>query len=214
MDCDLLLPPFRYDAELQDYLQLPDFPNQLWDGKIAFLDRDGVINLGSEFYINSPDEVILLPNAGLCIGQLRRHGYRICVVTNQSPIGRGLWTHKNLHLIHSKISELLLQEDKDALLDLILYSPYSPEENSWARKPNPGMLEAGRQILGNSKGKKINILYGEKWINSRDESDSIMVGDRDTDQLAAENYGVKFFRCNPDIGLYDVIDSILGENNG
>ena len=210
----ILLPPFRDNADLHDYLEFDELPNNLWDGKIAFLDRDGVINVGSENYINSPDEVILLPNAGLCVGKLRRHGYRICIVTNQSPIGRGLWDHDNLHLIHKRISELLIEEDKDAKLDLILYSPYSPWENSWARKPNPGMLEAGRQILSNSYKENIDILYGKNWINRPDESESVMVGDRDVDRLAAEKYGVKFFRCNPHVGLYDVIESILGESSG
>jgi len=210
----ILLPPFRDNADLHDYLEFDELPNNFWDGKIAFLDRDGVINVGSENYINSPDEVILLPNAGLCVGKLRRRGYRICIVTNQSPIGRGLWDHDNLHLIHKRISELLIEEDKDAILDLILYRPYSPWENSWARKPNPGMLEAGRQILSNSYKENIDILYGKNWINRPDESDSVMVGDRDVDRLAAEKYGVKFFRCNSHVGLYDVIESILGENSG
>jgi histidinol-phosphate phosphatase family protein len=209
-----LLPPFRDNAEIDDYLKIDELPNKLWDGKIAYLDRDGVINVGSENYINSPDEVKLLPNAGLSIGKLRRHGYRICVVTNQSPIGRGLWGHETLHLIHQRVSKLLFEEDKDAKLDLILYSPYSPWDNSWARKPNPGMLEAGRQILNNSSKPKIGILYGNNWIDRPDESKSVMVGDRDVDQLAAEKYGVRFFRCDPNIGLYGVIDSILGEKNG
>jgi len=208
----ILLPPFRDNAELTDYLELLDMPTIPWDGKIAFLDRDGVINIGSDNYINSPDEVVLLPNVGFCIGKLRRNGYRICIVTNQSPVGRGLWDHDNLHKIHKRISKLLYEEDKDALLDLILYSPYSPWEMAWARKPNPGMLEAGRQIIDNANNniKNFKILYGDNWKNKPDESDSVMVGDRNVDQLAAENYGVKFFRCNPNIGLYDVIDLILG----
>ena len=59
----ILLPPFRDNADIHDYLEIDELPNNLWDGKIAFLDRDGVINVGSENYINSPDEVKLLPNA-------------------------------------------------------------------------------------------------------------------------------------------------------
>ena len=213
----ILLPPFRDNAELNDYLELPEMPNMSWDGRIAFLDRDGVINVGSDNYINSPDEVILLPDAGISVGKLRRDGYRVCIVTNQSPVGRGLWSHNNLHSIHKRVSKLLLEEDKDAILDLILYSPYVPWEGSWARKPNPGMLEAGRQIINNANQKVSDqqnvVLYGDKWVNKPDESESIMVGDRDVDQLAADSYGVKFFRCDPNIGLSEVIDSILGANN-
>ena len=122
-----------------------------------------------------------------------------CAAVNEKP------------LVITQISKLLYEEDKDAILDLILYSPYSPWENAWARKPNPGMLEAGRQIIDNANNiKNFKILYGDNWKNKPDESNSVMVGDRNVDQLAAENYGVKFFRCNPNIGLYDVIDLILG----
>ena len=32
-------------------------------GGIAFLDRDGVLNIGSPNYINSPDEFVELPDA-------------------------------------------------------------------------------------------------------------------------------------------------------
>ena len=54
----------------------------------AFLDRDGVINLGKSGYVNSPAEVILLEGAANVIADLRRRGYLICVVTNQSPIAQ------------------------------------------------------------------------------------------------------------------------------
>ena len=81
-----MLVPHRESAELTDSLDLISLPNNKnWDGKIAYLDRDGVINIGSEHYVNSPSEVELLPGAGLAIGKLRRAGYRVVVVTNQSP---------------------------------------------------------------------------------------------------------------------------------
>ena len=145
-----MLAPHRESAELTDPLELVELPGgQNWDGKIAYLDRDGVINVGSENYVNSPAEVELLPNAGLAIGNLRRAGYRIVVVTNQSPIGRGHWDSDNLDDIHSELRNRLLIEDSDAHLDLILFSPYAPWEGAWARKPNSGMLEAGRQLVDN-----------------------------------------------------------------
>jgi histidinol-phosphate phosphatase family protein len=218
MGCDLMLAPFRDNAELTTKLELSNLPNEIsWDGKIAFLDRDGVINLGSNNYVNNQDEIKILPNAGSCIGDLRRAGFRICIVTNQSPIGRGLWSHENLCKIHNHIRKLLLEEDSDAILDLILYSPYAPWQGAWARKPNPGMLEAGRQILDHAhigNDKKINILYDHEWKNRPEETSSIMVGDRNVDLLASQCYGVKFYKCDPYLGISEVISSILGVNNG
>ena len=99
-----MLEPHRDGAALTDKLLLEKLPSGIsWSGKIAYLDRDGVINLGSENYVNSPDEVVILPDAAQCIGQLRRAGFRIVVVTNQSPVGRGHWDANNLHQIHKKI---------------------------------------------------------------------------------------------------------------
>jgi histidinol-phosphate phosphatase family protein len=210
-----MLAPHRESAELTDPLELVELPSgQNWDGKIAYLDRDGVINVGSENYVNSPAEVELLPNAGLVIGNLRRAGYRIIVVTNQSPIGRGHWDSDNLDHIHSELRNRLLIEDSDAHLDLILFSPYAPWEGAWARKPNPGMLEAGRQLMeaasNNVDFTSFQPLFDAEWVERPDESTSFMVGDRGVDMAAAENFGVRGIRCDPKIGISGVVDSILG----
>ena len=67
---------------------------------IAFLDRDGVINVGRAGYVNRASEVELLPNAAHALAALRDAGFSICVVTNQSAISRGLWDHVRLESIH------------------------------------------------------------------------------------------------------------------
>ena len=90
MVCEYMLLPHRDDNELNSPLKLYALPNGQWKGKIAYLDRDGVLNKGSEKYINSIDELVILPGVPNSIAALREAGFRICVVTNQSPIGRGL----------------------------------------------------------------------------------------------------------------------------
>ena len=79
-----LLAAHRDDVELVSPLKLLDLPNDAaWDGRIAFLDRDGVLIIGSEDYVNTVDDVILLPDSAKSVGSLRRAGYRVCIVTNQ-----------------------------------------------------------------------------------------------------------------------------------
>ena len=212
MACDFMLLPHRDDNSLDSPLDLLPLPNGSWDGKIAYLDRDGVLNKGSENYVNNSEELVILPGVSDSIAALRESGFRICVVTNQSPIGRGLWSSETLHSIHEKMRVLLLEENSNAHQDLILYSPYSPWDGAWARKPNPGMLEAGRQIISASEnGEEINLKFDMEWKNRPDESSSVMVGDRGVDMEAAFNYGVKGLRCDPEIGLPDVISKILGD---
>lgn len=205
--------PHRHRSQLLDSLQLQPLPSNVqWSGKIAYLDRDGVLNVGSKYYVNDTDEVVILPEAGRCVGQLRRAGFRICICTNQSPIDRGWWDHTRLAKIHDYIQDKLFEEDEDALLDLILYSPYHPVTNSFARKGNPGMLQAGRQILEAAHNNLIlnesNFNYAEQY-NAFDESQSVMVGDRMVDMEAASNHSVHGIHVNGKIGILDAIDEIL-----
>jgi len=208
-------PPCRDGSSRNEPLELADLPlGHKWDGRIAYLDRDGVLNSGSSEYINSPEEVKLLPGAANAVAELRRSGFRICIVTNQSPIGRGHWGHERLGAIHDRLRSVLLEGDDDAVIDLILYSPYAPWEGSWARKPNPGMLEAGRQLfeaVGNDE--PIQILYGSDWSDRPSEEDSIMVGDRSSDIDAGDSFGVHSIRCDPQVGLSGVIDEIIGDGD-
>ena len=208
-----MLPPHRHRSSLEEPLRLSNLPgNTDWAGKIAYLDRDGVLNKWREGYVNSADELELLPGAGYAVGLLRRKGFRVCIVTNQSPVGRGIWGHETLSLIHDSLQEQLLNEDEDAEIDLILYSPYPPGQGAWARKPRPGMLEAGRQVIENSQinpGQPISISYGNNWNNRPSEKESILVGDRESDILAAETFGVRGIQCNPETGIAGVIDMII-----
>jgi hypothetical protein len=63
-----MLLPHRDGDDLDAPLELKPLPNGPWEGKIAYLDRDGVLNQGSENYINSPDELVILPGVSNSIG--------------------------------------------------------------------------------------------------------------------------------------------------
>ena len=213
-----MFPPMRDRESLYTPLELHTLPIKgRWQGKIAYLDRDGVIIRGFEDYVNSPDEVEVLAGAPQAIGDLRREGFRICIVTNQSPVGRGIWSRENLANIHDRVRSEIISADSDAILDLTLHSPYAPWHNSWARKPNPGMLEAGRQIIEAAESRILlsegDIKFGDEWKNRPSEVNSVMVGDRNVDMEAAKSFGVRSFKCDPDKGLNEVISEILVREN-
>ena len=208
--------PYRHRANLFDKLQLSPFPeNRIWNGSIIYLDRDGVLNIGSENYINNPEELIILPGVADSIARLKKNGFRICIVTNQSPINRGFWSHDMLESIHEKLIDELKIKNKQAVLDLILYSPYAPFEDSIARKPSSGMLMAGNLIINHSERGEPPIDYNE--LDNHDLFDegemSAMVGDRLVDIQAGNAHGVRTFLVNPDVGLPQVIDRILDKND-
>ena len=208
--------PGRHGTEIGSRLELQPLPiNDNWDGSIAYLDRDGVLNFGKSDYINTIDELTMIEGAGRSVGKLRRAGFRTCLVTNQSPIGRGLWGHDRLEEIHNKLQNLLLIEDSDAVLDLILYSHYTPWSNSYIRKPRPGMLEVGRQLINaGENGEAVeSFMIAEAYSENRPDEGirSCIVGDRDADIGAGLSHGVRIFHVDEREGLPSAIDRILDD---
>ena len=210
-----MLLPHRHRAALLDPLVLTPLPGvDEWDGRLAYLDRDGVLNDNDEGYVNSEADFVLFNGIADMVASLRICGYRIVVVTNQSPIGRGWWGRDRLEGIHDLMISELLAANEQAVIDLILYSPYAPSDRAWSRKPCPGMLQVARQLMDSSAaGQQLvesNLLYGPEYSGKADaEAGSVMVGDRDSDEGAAAAHGVRFLRTPGDTGLAAVIEHML-----
>ncbi len=112
--------------------------------KIIVLDRDGVINEDSDAFINSPEEWQPISGSIEAIKKLKQAGWIVAVATNQSGIKRGYYSRQTLSAMHQKLTGLLQAER----VDWISYAPYLGEDNSPARKPGTGMLQAIEQCFG------------------------------------------------------------------
>ena len=182
-----------------------------WDGSIAYLDRDGVLNVGREDYVKNVDEVVLLDGAGHAVAALREAGYRIVVVTNQSPVNRGMFSHEELAEMNQEVLDGLLRENSNAHVDLVLYSPYAPWDHSPVRKPGPGMLQVGRQLLNSIP---LEVTTDSSFLSTKiDEGRSFMAGDRDADMGAALQHGVRGFRVDARVGIAGIIERLLDDND-
>jgi D-glycero-D-manno-heptose 1,7-bisphosphate phosphatase len=113
--------------------------------RFAILDRDGTIN-EEVGYVLHPAEMRLIPDAAEAIRRLRDLGLGILVVTNQSPIGRGLLTEQRLGDIHDRLRDLLT--DEGATVDAIEFCPHTPEDACSCRKPGTEMVERAARRLG------------------------------------------------------------------
>lgn len=136
----------------------------------AFLDRDGVINEEVD-YLHEVDKAVLIPGVAAAIREIRQHGWKVIVVTNQAGIAKGLYSEADLHAVNTRISELLAAEN--AAWDAIYFCPHHPNHTGDCdcRKPAPGMLLAAIRDF--------NI----------DPAKSFMVGDRLTDLQAGQAAG-------------------------
>lgn len=90
----------------------------------VFLDRDGTIIREAE-YLADPEGVELIDGVPQALRALRRAGYALVIVTNQSGIARGLYSEEDYHAVAARLHELLDQED--AAPDHTEYCPHHPD---------------------------------------------------------------------------------------
>jgi D-glycero-D-manno-heptose 1,7-bisphosphate phosphatase len=112
---------------------------------LVFLDRDGVINRDSDQYIKRVAEWEPLPGSLDAIARLTAAGFRSVVISNQSGIGRGLFSAATLAEIHAAMRAAV--EGAGGRLAAIYYCPHRPDEDCDCRKPRPGLLlQAAREF--------------------------------------------------------------------
>jgi heptosyltransferase II len=116
----------------------PLTPYGALDGVTVFLDRDGTLNYDPG-YLKIAGDLKLLAGVGPALARLKKVGAKLVVVTNQSGVGRGILTLKDLEAIHARLQGLLEQED--VALDAIYFCPHHPDDGCRCRKPNVGMVE-------------------------------------------------------------------------
>lgn len=106
---------------------------------MIILDRDGVINRDSDAFVKNADEWIAIDGSIEAIARLSQAGYTVAVATNQSGLGRGLFTEADLQAMHAKMQALVRQAG--GRIDGIFYCPHTPDDQCPCRKPLPGLLD-------------------------------------------------------------------------
>ncbi len=159
--------------------------------KAIFLDRDGVINYDYG-YVHKIKNFKFKKNVFKAIKLLNKKNYLVIIITNQSGIGRGYYSKKELNILHKWMKKKFKQNG--AYIDDIFYSPYykySKKKYSYQermrRKPNKGMV----------------IEAKNKWLISI--KDSFMIGDRIVDKKLANNAKLKFIKVNTKSDLFKIV---------
>lgn len=141
--------------------------------RAVFLDRDGTLS-PAPAYRTGPDAFSLLPGAAEALAKLKRAGFALVVVSNQTAVGQGYVTTETVGAVNDRMAALLGPSGVE--LDGV-YCRYGgpnavlPEHRNVPAetKPSPAMLHAAADDL------------------NLDLSSSFMVGDRKTDVDAGRN---------------------------
>ncbi len=136
----------------------------------VFLDRDGTINVDT-VHVSSADTVRLIPGAAAAIARVNAAGIPVIVISNQSGIGRGLFTAEEYERVRARIDELLAAAGAQVLTTY--YCPHSPDvaPPCECRKPGPGLYRQAAAEHG--------IDLAQSWY----------VGDRLRDVQPARTFG-------------------------
>ena len=135
--------------------------------KAVFIDRDGTL-IEEVNFLHRVEDLRYFPFTDEAVKTLKEKGFLVVLVTNQSGIGRGIYTVDDMNSVHERI-----QADLTEKLDAIYFCPHLPNEDCECRKPRLGMIEAATADLP--------IDLENSW----------MIGDKNLDVELGLNAGIK-----------------------
>lgn len=144
--------------------------------RLALLDRDGVL-IVDHGHVYAREQVEWIAGVPQAIRSLQDAGYAAVIVTNQAGIAKGLYSEDQFaELMRWFVSELAIT---GALIDAVYYCPHHPTDgrapyvvDCTCRKPMPGMLLRALNDAGVAPAQ------------------SLMIGDKQSDMMAAQAAGV------------------------
>jgi D-glycero-D-manno-heptose 1,7-bisphosphate phosphatase len=153
--------------------------------KVAFLDRDGVINSNkpNKGYVGSLEHFKWVKGAKKAIKFLNSNKYKVIIVSNQSGVARGFFKVTDIRKIHFYIQTKL--KEINAKIDAFYFCPFHKDgivkrykKDSLLRKPNIGMF----------------LLAKKRW--NVDKKNSFMIGDQKSDIEFAKRAKIKGYLFN------------------
>ncbi|MBJ7258126.1 MAG: HAD-IIIA family hydrolase [Chthoniobacterales bacterium] len=113
------------------------------DRPAVFFDRDGTL-IEEVNFCDDPSQVRAIPGANEALLRLSGAGFGLFIITNQSGIGRGYFTHEDFR----RVQEEVLWQLKPAVIDATYFDDSTPEQPSERRKPSPKMVEEAAREHG------------------------------------------------------------------
>jgi len=140
---------------------------------IIFLDRDGVIcRYYANDYTKDWESFQFLPGAKEALKNLHQAGAAVIIISNQSGVNKGIYSHQTLQEIDSKMKAEIARAG--GKITASYYCPHTAEENCHCRKPRTGLIERAIRDLN------LNLQRSVAYF----------VGDSETDIIAGKNAGL------------------------
>jgi D-glycero-D-manno-heptose 1,7-bisphosphate phosphatase len=158
--------------------------------KAIFLDRDGIINMERGGYTWKMEDFEFVPDLVKTLRKFQKHDFKLIVISNQSGIGKGVYTFEDVETLHAHILRYMRLNGIE--ITEIYYCPHHPDTSRCiCRKPDSLLLEkaiARFQI---------------------DPAASYFIGDRERDVEAGRRAGVKGILVDSNSSLLELADKIV-----
>lgn len=152
--------------------------------RAVLFDRDGTL-VEDVPYNGDPSRVTPMRGVREGLAALRARGLRLGVVTNQSGVGRGLITLRDVDAVNARVEALL------GRFDGWFVCPHGPDDRCACRKPAPKLVLDAARAFG------------------LDPAETVVVGDKPSDVQAARSAGARSIRIDADSGFGDAVETIL-----
>jgi D-glycero-D-manno-heptose 1,7-bisphosphate phosphatase len=128
--------------------------------RAVFLDRDGVL-VEEKNYLHRAEDVVLFPGSAAALKSLADEEFALFIVSNQSGVGRGLFTITDVETINAHIVREFARYG--VMFQKIYVAPEAPDQPSRGRKPSPQFLFDARDEFGVNLAR--SFMVGDKMID-------------------------------------------------
>ena len=158
--------------------------------KAIFLDRDGIINKERGDYTYRMEDFVFVDDLIKSLRKFQTYGFKLIVISNQSGIAKGVYTHEDVEVLHDHI--LRYMRINGIEIEEIYYCPHHPEKGKCiCRKPDSLLVEKA---------------LARFQINP---DASYFIGDRPRDIEAAEKAGVRGILVDSNSSLLALAEKIV-----
>lgn len=163
--------------------------------KYAFIDRDGTIIFEPQdtFQVDTVRDLIILPGVITTLKNLIAQGYTLVMVTNQDGLGTPANPVANFRVVQQ---ELLRRLQKAGIVfENVYICPHLASDNCACRKPKTGLLK--------------KLIDG----NRIDKTNSLVIGDRQSDNELAQNMRLQFIPIPTNGNMTTAFSNVIRKEN-
>lgn len=144
----------------RDYIKLQLFQRKKVLNKAVFFDRDGTLHV-DKVMTRKKEDLEFFDDTIFTLRKYKEQGYKIVIITNQSGIGKGIYTVKEMHNFNKYLLKVL--KKNGCCVDAIYYCPHKKSDNCNCHKPKNGMLKRAERELNINLSE--SVLIGDKMID-------------------------------------------------